>query len=101
MQTAKRGRELEASNQGVPERETAHAATLMREIECIEAPGLFASKATKQKFDERVGDFRQKSQAAHDASYAARRNLALGRKMHAKPDVHALVAVKRKHPGFI
>jgi hypothetical protein len=101
VQTVNRGRELEASNQGVPEREMARAANLKREIEGMEAPGFFASKATKQKFDERVDDLRQKGQAAHDASDAARRNLALGREMQAKPDVHVIAAMKRDQPGLV
>ena len=101
VHTVNRGRELEASNQGVPEREMARAENLKREIEGMQAPGFFASKATKQKFDERVGDLRQKGQAAHDASDAARRNLALGREMQAKPDVHVIAVMKRMQPGLL
>jgi hypothetical protein len=101
VRTINRGRELEASNQGVPEREMARAANLRREIEGMEEPGVFASKATKQKFKDRFADLMQQGQAAEDASRAAQKGLALGRELQDKPDVHVIATIRRDHLGLV
>lgn len=99
--TINQGRRLEASQQDVSERETARAASLKREIEGMQPPGLFASKSTRQQFEERLAGLRRDGQAALDADHAARKALALGRAMQSGPDVYVLAAIKRDHPGLV
>jgi hypothetical protein len=100
-QAIERGKEMEAEHKGEPEREAAKAAHFKREIESMQKPAIWSSKATKQRFDQREADLRRQGRAATDAEFAARKGLALGRDLQAKPNAYVLNKLAREHPGLV
>jgi hypothetical protein len=95
------GLQLETKMRPVPEQKRAQAANLKTRIEALKPPGLMASKATRQQFDQDLANLRRQGQAALDAEHAAKVAMAEARKMQEDPQPFVLAKIRNERPGLI
>lgn len=95
------GKLLEGESRETAKEQKTRADGLRKQIEAMEPPGVFASKATRLRHEERVAELMRQGQAAMDADTAAQKAVAQGRAMQSKPEAFVYAAIEREHPGLV